>query len=463
MTVRARRYVVRALLLGLLCAMVGAPAWAQAPQQPPRSFRGLFGGARTADPNRTRQELALTANATGGYDSNLVAGAVGGGTGADGPGGYLGSGSVDVHYFRGRLARSFAIDGNAFVTKYGTSEMDLVKGGSLGMSATTPVRRRDHLTFSQSLTYDPLLTLDSFATLDPIVGPGDAPETGEFAGLAEEASFGSSTGIGYQWEMSRRNALDVDYGFETQRYLGGEESPGNALVHRASTNYTRSLSRNFGLRSGYTYSYVRARDVDGIRPVNQHTIEGGPQYTKNLSRRRSLNLSAGVGASYVRTVAGVALRRTPVDYWVPFGSASLSLDLSNNWTAGIDYERGTSVLPEVTTDSYVVDVVSARTSTLVAERLELDFNAGYSTGTAASATGSDARYRTTSVTATAQWAFSNRVAALVNYYYYDYQFTNTSDLPPGFVPATNRHTVRVGVTLWLPLLGHYVGSADTRP
>jgi hypothetical protein len=460
-----RAIILRRLLLASLSVVVSAPAGAQTtPREPQRTYRGLFGGGPSLDPNRTRQELTLTANVVGGYDNNLAAEAVGSSQpGIDSPGGYLGTGEFDLRYFRGRLIRSFAIDGNAFVTKYGANGVGLIEGGSVDLSATTQVRRRDRLSVSQHVTYEPLLTLGSFDPLNPVVGPGGAPETSAFAGLAERRSLGTQSGAGYQLSMGRRSSLSLDYGFLSQRYLDSDSTLGNSHSHRAAAGYTRTVNRSLGMRAAYNYSYGRFRDADGVRPLTEQTIEGGPQYSRTLSRTRRLQLSAGVGGQYVRTLTAVAARRTLVDYWTPFASASANVDLMTNWRVRADYRRSTSVLPEVTTDSYITDAVTVGTNTLLGERLDLDLSVGLATGTSAVATGSNATYRTATVATTAQWAFGRRLAALVNYYYYDYRFTNTADLPEGISPATRRHTVRVGVTLWLPLLGQYIENRGNRP
>jgi hypothetical protein len=464
----ARRTAPLLLLFGLSCTVTSADAQtqAQAGRGAQRPFRGLFGGSPTPDPNRTRQELSLTGNVLVSYDNNLATAAAGGGgaePNADGPGGYLGTGSLDVHYFRGRQIRSFAIDGSAFVTKYGQS-IGMIEGGSVTVAGTTQMRRRDRFSASQSFSYEPLLTLGSFDPLVPVDGANSTPENSQFAGLEERRSLGAQGTADYQWSMSRRNSLGFNYGFQAQRYLDSDSSLGNSQSHRGAATYTRTLTRTFGLRGSYNYSYGRVEDVDGTRPLTQQTIEGGPQYSKSLSRTRRIQASAGVGGQNARTLASVSLRRTPVEYWTPFGTASANLDLASNWRLRADYRRSTVVLPEVTSESYVTDAITLGTNTLLGERLDLDFSFGLAGGTSAIATGSSATYRTSTVAATARWALARQIALLLNYYYYDYVFTNTTDLPEGFSPTTRRHTVRVGITLWQPLIGNYVASrGSNRP
>jgi hypothetical protein len=151
--------------------------------------------------------------------------------------------------------------------------------------------------------------------------------------------------------------------------------------------------------------------------------------------------------------------RTTVDYWTPFGSASANVDLARDWGLRGTYRRSTIVIPEVTTESFVSDAVSVGTDALLGSRFDFDISAALSTGTSAVATGSNATYRSGTYAASCRWAFTRGFAAIFNYYYYDYRFTNTPDLPEGFPPVSQRHAFRAGVTIWLPLVGGYI---DTR-
>jgi hypothetical protein len=452
------RPVRLALALAVVTLAVSAPAAAQSTERPQRSFRGLFGGSPTPDPDRSRQELTLTVNLLGGYDDNL-AGAAGSGTPtSESEGGYIGNGDLSVRYYRGRAVRSLTFDGNAYATKYGTTDLGLVKGGTASVSGVTQVRRRDSLSASQYVSYEPLLMLNAFGPLDPIVPPGESPQSETFAGLSERRSINASTNLGYQWAMARRSSIGLDYGFQALHYLDSDTDQGNSTSHRVSSGYSQSLNRSTALRASYGYRYGRFRDSDGIRPLTEHTIEAGPHFDRALSRTRRIQVSLSGGAQYVRTLAGVPLSRTLIDYWTPFASTSAGLELTSSWRVQADYRRGTTVLPEVTTESYVTDAVSVGTSALFGQRLDVDLTVGVATGTSAVATGSEATYRSGTLTSSARWAFSRRFAALFNYYYYDYRFTNTGDLPDGFNPSTTRHSFRVGITMWVPLVGNYIAS-----
>ena len=456
----SRKRLLALAAVAVVGAAIAAPADAQAPQQPRREriYRGLFGGRPPSDPDRTRQEFDMTTTLTGGYDDNIAAAALGSGTpsGEASSGGYLGNGAIDFQYFRGRVERSFTLDGGAYGAGYSGTGVSFVKGGQVNVSGTTRLRTRDTFQASQSLSFDPLFTLNPLTPLDSAAAAGPVPGSNTTTGLLERRSWSSTTGMNYTWMASRRNNVGLSYGFAARRYPEGDDVPGDSNTHRASASLSHQFNRRVSLRSAYDFSHGEYQDADGARPLTDHTISAGPQIEKVFSRTRRLQLSTGIGAQYVKTTASIALRRTTVDYWTPFGQLAAVLDLSRTWDMTFDYRRGTTVLPEVTTESFVTDGFGLSTGGTVGTRLVLEANARMATGTTATAAGGRAENRTLTFSSQARWAFGRRVAATVSYDYYTYEFTNVGDLPDFLPPESSRNSVSVGVTFWFPLVGGYV-------
>ena len=50
-------------------------------------------------------------------------------------------------------------------------------------------------------------------------------------------------------------------------------------------------------------------------------------------------------------------------------------------------------------------------------------------------------------------AITGTVGAFAGYYYYYHRYSNPGALPEGFPAEYDRHAVRVGLTLWVPLAG----------
>jgi hypothetical protein len=459
--------ITRSPLRGLAAvALITLGVAATAAAQPPietqqRPYNGLFGGGPPQDPNRTRTELSLNGSIFGGYDDNLVAAApgLGGpGTGGDNAGNLI-QGTLGMRYYRGRPVRNVSIDGNAYVVDYGDAGVGLTKGGSLGFSASTRLGRadRDQFRFDQRVSYDPLFSFGPTAAIGPVVDVDTLPQTEPALGIFERASWGSTTSLAYNRALGRRSSLDLNYDFEAREY---ETSPdptatlGDSTSHRASFDLRRSLSRTWSTRAEYMLFYARPTDSDGIRPLTDHNILAGIDWTRRVSRTRTLHVSASGGAHNVRSTLGIGVERTPFDYWAPSGQATVGLDLGRNWNVSADYRRVVTVIPELTTESFLTDAVLVNARGLIGSRLELMLSAGRDWSDAADA-GSAATADNTHVGVQAQIALTRMLAATVTYTLFDYQFDEVADLPAGFAQQSRRNAVRVGLSLWLPILGRY--------
>ncbi len=445
-----------------LVAGIAGTAAAQPPVDvPQRPFNGLFGGGPPRDPNRTRTELSLNASVFGGYDDNLVDAAPGlgsptpGGTNA----GNLVQGTVGMRYFRGRPARNIELDAGAYVVDYGSAGIGLTRGGSVGFTGSTQLGRndRDSFRFDQRVAYDPLFSFGPTAEIGPVVDVDTLPQTEPALGIFERASWGSTTGLAYTRVLGRRSSLNLNYDFEARQY---ETSPdptstlGDSTSHRAAIDLRRSLNRTWSTRAQYTLFHARPTDSDGIRPVTDHNMMAGLDWTRRVSRTRTLHLSASGGAHNVRSTLGIGVERTPFDYWAPSGEATVGLDLSRDWNLSANYRRVVTVIPELTTESFLTDAVLVSARGLVGSRIELMLSAGRDWSNAANSV-STATADNTNVGLQAQIALTRMLAATVTYTLFDYQFEEVADLPTGFAPQSRRNAVRVGLSLWLPILGRY--------
>ncbi len=459
MTARApSRLLPAALVLIALPAVAGA----QIMEAPRRPTGNLLGRPQPPpDPNRTTTELTLSLSAVGGYDDNLAQAAPTGGSIPEGESGTLSQGSAGLQFYRGRPARSFSFDGSGYAARYGSSSVGVVSGGGIGAAAQTQARRHDMFSVSTHLNYDPLYTLGRNSPLDPVIV--DAPVAEVALGLFEQASWSTATEASYSWEMSRRNQAVFSYGFDSRTYGNAPSTDSGAIgdtySHRAGADYLRGVSRNTSLRSHYDYWHTEAQDTDGNRPLTQHSIDGGFVWDKRLPRQRALQVALSAGAQYATTLTAQGGRRESVDYWTPFGEGQARLDFGRTWNVSADYRRGTTVIPELTTESYVTDAVSAQTSGNLGSRVRLNLNVAYDAGGAATETDSDATYRNFTAGADLLIPVTSWLAASVTYAYYDYQFENTDDLPTGFSPNASRNTVRVGLSVWIPLVSGQRTSA----
>ena len=84
-------------------------------------------------------------------------------------------------------------------------------------------------------------------------------------------------------------------------------------------------------------------------------------------------------------------------------------------------------------------------------RVDLEVNANYITGTDGLGQGS-ARFSSYSGSARVRRAFTRTLAGYVQYLFYHYNFDEAADRPVGLPRTFNRNGVRVGLSMWLPVL-----------
>jgi hypothetical protein len=108
-------------------------------------------------------------------------------------------------------------------------------------------------------------------------------------------------------------------------------------------------------------------------------------------------------------------------------------------------------LIEALTGPVFNDALTVTTDGFLNRRADVLVSASYSKG-APALTGGTSDFRTYSGLARVRLAVSSTWATYVEYRYYFYDFTRSAQLTPGLSPRLARNSVRVGLTLWVPLL-----------
>jgi hypothetical protein len=445
------------LLLGLILA-APSTTMAQVIEGPSRAFRGLFGG-RPTDPNRTRQELTLTANATSGYDQNLNPG---GGDPTDvlrqREGGYTIFADAGLQYFRGRAARSIEAEGRVYLTSYSGLGTGPAYGGTGRVAGMLTIGRRGRLELGQQVRYEPFFSFGAFAPLRDDVEVSSIPETDPTSGFSEERSWTmqTSASMGQRWNW--RHLTTLDYGYSNRNYIGafGHDS----VSHSGGLSHDWSFNRQVSILTGYRFSDSVFTDVGAQqRPLQEHGIDVSLQFQRNLSATRRFSFSLGGGAAHVSTLA--TLTRRPIEYWAPAGQGSVRVDIERSWSIWADYRRGLTVLDGIALQSFFTDAALVRIGGLVGRRFDVAAIIGYSNGRAGDQEGGG-RYESYAFTGQLSYAFSRCCSTVVNYYYYDYRLTGVLGLPIEFPSRFDRNAVRAGISMWLPLFGSFGDSGGGR-
>jgi hypothetical protein len=351
-------------------------------------------------------------------------------------------------YFRGNRLHSIRMDGTGTLTAYPGYLDGPAAGGIADVAARTTLGSDLTLDASERVGYAPLFSVfPAGASGAPPPGSGQSAAA---TGLFERRSLSSSSSVllGRRW--SRNDATSLSYSYRTQEFTGDDY--GDSRSHSATAEYQRGLGHGVRARGEYRYGNTEYTDSQGaLRPMVEHRIEAGPDVEKQLSRRRHLSFSLAAGATRVESVTAVDLQ--PFSEWVPTGRISLAFEPSPDWSVQGGYRRDFSLFYGATDNVYKTDTAFASTGWLVTERTLLTLGGTYSTWRTLVGSGVQDTLNVYGATAQVRLTLTDTVAATAGYYYYFHRYSNPGALPAGFPADYDRHAVRIGISLWFPLVG----------
>ena len=143
----------------------------------------------------------------------------------------------------------------------------------------------------------------------------------------------------------------------------------------------------------------------------------------------------------------------PYDDWAPYGSARVTLDLPPSWSLEGGYERGYAALQGLT-DRDLRHRQRRRHDAPAADLAARHALGGtFYTGRTPVASGVDERFDVYGASARLRFALTSTVAAQAGYFYYQHRYSNPDALPTGFPARYDRNAFRVGLTMFVPLVG----------
>jgi hypothetical protein len=393
----------------------------------------------------------VTATVLGGYDDNLTAG-LGSGSGvAPAPMASGSTGSVDAvfGYFRGNALRSISMDSTGNLMAYPGYLDHPAAGASATVGGRTVAGRDLTLGASERVGYEPLFNTYSAQATSGMLPPGmaDAVRT---TGLYYRRALSSYTSVSADRRWSRSDRTTLSYSFNAQHFV--DNAYGDSRAHNVGAEQRRRVGHGVGLRAGYNYVDQRYTNYGGgWWPIRQHRIEGGPEIETGTSHRR-LTLSLGAGAGYAESFAptGSSIYHS----WVPVGSASLKLAVSQTSSVEGGYRRDFWLFSGVTNDLYTSDRAFLTAGGLVARHADLRVGASFDSSRTALTLGAHDTFRVYGTSVQLRVPVSSTLSAFGAYYFYRQNYSNPGALPKGFPAEYDRHAFRVGLTVsWVPLPG----------
>ena len=440
----------------LLLAGDVSPAAAQVVTVPPGSVRGLFGGGASA-PAAT--DLALTVDLDGGYENNSAPGST---TSADlfGPiqSGYVSTAVTTLRFQKGIVDRYVLATGNASISQQqvasGFRAIQLFRGLSALQLATT-LSRRSGVTASASVAYEPTFlfgaftTLGSNSTFESPIETVPVPTEDPSLSITQQNWLATRASAGAFYNWTPRQRMSVRYDGEWLRPLegAGVETRNNT----ATVFHAWDATRNAGIDVTYRYS-----DNPQILETTERTLvlqagEARFRYSRRMSPSRSVAFMAGGGAVQVK--AGPLGNDRGFEVVAPTFSALARVGFARTWGVSLTARRDITVLGGLSAEPFESNAAMLTIDGTVARRLWMAATAGLSQGRARRAAGGD--FDLAMVTAQARYGFGSRLGLLVRYQYNEHEFRGIAVTPASFPFRFNRNSIRVGLTMWLPLYGTF--------
>jgi len=434
-----------------LLLFAAAPAFAQTPRES-RPYRGLFGSSKGGS---TDQRLTVSFNVGGGYDDDVLAAENAGGTlPADSPSSTIGdlSGSLSYGLSRSRATFFAQLSGGgsyyAALSNPWVTSQSAATGGAFELSSKTSFSMTAAVT-RQSMYYltalpsvpDPLgpppidpeaIVSDPFApepapvlpiSTDPVLGTRDSAYT----------TFGVNGGLGHTF--NRRIAGSLHFQYEDSQQPSLEDFKRQTAGGGLSIGLTKGLSA----RLGYSIAQADWGGEDGQDRL--HQIDAGIDFNHALSLTRRTTLAFRTGTAMLKDEIRTHVHVT--------GNAQLTRELGRTWTANAVYNREVSFL-EVFREPVFSDSVSGGFGGLFNRHVQFQANIGTSFGSVGF-TGVDNAFTNYFTSASLRFGFTRNLGLSLTYSFYHYRFEDGVDLPAGYRPETDRHSVRLSLNFWSTL------------
>jgi hypothetical protein len=304
-----------------------------------------------------------------------------------------------------------------------------------GASFSTRLSKRTAFRGSGNLGFSPFYSFGSFL-LPSSTGEVRIPSNDQnIARLDTYTSGGAAT---LSWLLSRRNTLNTGY---TLDYVTTPNSAYRVFTQGGNVGFQRQMTRYASLRLGYGYRRSE-QYVQSVPYFDTHIIDSGIGYRRPLSssRRTSVGFSAG----------GAVLSEGGLRSFTITGDGSLSYQMKRTWSTGVSYQRSVGKVGGLLTP-FVTDSVSGSISGLWTRRFGFSASGGFSMGNSALLVKNT--YNSVYANSRFHYELSRHVPVYVEYVYYQYDFSQSIGLAPGFPMAIRRNGIRGGLGFSTPLIG----------
>ena len=330
-----------------------------------------------------------------------------------------------------------------------------------GFGAGVRLPKRITLLLNQTAAYSPSYMYGLFPQ-SATTSPGDTITAAPDYASGDSESYGYSSVLALTKAFNPRTSVSLNGDFQYTDFITETTARSDVKWGSVRAGLSRNLTRYTALVAGYRY---RSSDL-GFGVDVEHGVDVGMHYGKPLSATRraeftflvgasSVDSSGGLGApdaTNVNSDSGVNDRTGPAgEYRLFSAEATLKYEFQRTWEGRAVLRRGVEYVMELT-EPVLNEGLTAGISGLLSRQVEFSASGGYSKGQSVYSRGST-QFDTYTGNVRLRRRLSGNIAAYIEYLYYFYDFGEQSQLAPGLPPRLERHGARVGLSLWVPLLG----------
>jgi hypothetical protein len=320
--------------------------------------------------------------------------------------------------------------------------------GNAQIQTAVAMGRRAGLTGIVAAAYEPTYLFNAFGGLvndtpDGVVAGGSFTE-----GFTEQRWFSTGGFASAYRDWTPRQRTYINYDQSQRRPVTGEGFDSNS--RSAQLRHDWSYQRHQTLQ--FSYQYGENHQTDEPLPLRTNRAEVSLHLERRLGPRRALAFNFGGGATRLRTRQTAATNST--EFTVPSGSGGIQLTLSERWSFLLDANRSVTVLEGLSPQPFNTDAVSLVARARIGRHLEINATGAYANGKAS--VGDIGAFETTLTLTELRYVISRRWALTTAYTYYDHIMSDVQQaLQSGFPPRHRRNSIRLGVSIWLPLFGSF--------
>ncbi len=327
------------------------------------------------------------------------------------------------------------------------------------LAISRPLGARNSVRFTQSARVSSHFRLELFPDIasdepDAVLTLGD-----DYAAIARQ-TYTYATAASLSRMITKRASVGVNYGL---RYVDAPEGDFDFMNHNAGVSFKYRLTQYGGIRVSYGYQeaprYTGQSQTE--TPFQSHTVNFGIDYNRPFSvsgRRTSLTFTTGSSLFAAAREEQRGDESTSSTNLRPIllGGVTLRRNLGRTWDAQAGYRRSVAFL-EGFTQPLLTEGASATIGGEIFSRARVDGILAYSSGVVglSSSRNNSSRnngYGSQTASATLAVPLTRLLDLFANYFYVRQRIGKDVILPQEFPRQLDRHSVRLGLTVRLPLI-----------